>query len=136
VLQPSNVWSGLVPCQHVVIRVGGSPGEVRAEPEAEGEGSPELVGDTMGYLRLCVGLLKEDTPPSASSAHGKDVPWGFAAILPAEGISSHADARPALPLPNQQCFVELGGRVRDAGVCCQPAESSDEGWLLRMQRNG
>lgn len=70
----------------------------------------------MGDLRVCVGLLKGSTSLSASSAHGKGVPLGFAAILPAGGISCLADACPALPLPNWLCFVELGGRVGDAGV--------------------
>ena len=115
VLWPSSTWSGLVPCQHAVMREGGSPREVWAEPGAEGESSLELLGDAMGDLGVCVGLLKGSTSPSASSAHGKDVPRGFAAILPAGAISCLADAHPALLLPSQQCFVELGGRVEMPG---------------------
>lgn len=104
-LWPNSSRSGLVTGQHAVMRDGGSPQEVRAE-----------LRDAMGDLRVCVGLLKGSTSLSASSAHGKGVPPRFAAILPAGGISCLADACPALPLPNHQCFVELGGRVGDARV--------------------
>lgn len=134
-LWPSSAWSGLVSCQHTVMREGGSPRKVRAEPGAEGKSSPELLRDAVGDLGVCVGLLKGGTSPSVSSAHRKDLPWGTAAILAAGGMSCLADVRPALPLPNQQCFVQLGGRVGDARVSCQPAHCSDKWWLLSMRRN-